>query len=268
MTPFPPGLLRPYNPVFNETWKVVDRFDSTYWSGLDVSYYAETVKLDEVVQLTYQINERLTPLYGYADHVSYRMVHGQRLVTGEFSMNFKRDGYVFTLLDLVKNPDPAPAQAAKPVSRQQATKSPSGGAAAVKDLSGDYLAAVVQEMRQAELYSSPTPSAARAIPTNTGMFEIENGFNLNIIFGARLNGEQQLRFDASNLPITDRITIDEKPSGDPSRTPTGVRIEGVSIGGFSRMIGDDGRPVMETYSFMAKNLRPLTPSEILAGFWY
>ena len=42
----------PSTPLSGEEWRVVDRFDSSYWSGRDVCYYFNNIKLDEVIQLT------------------------------------------------------------------------------------------------------------------------------------------------------------------------------------------------------------------------
>lgn len=82
-----------------EPWHIIDEFDSTYWSGLDVSIYAGPYLLDEVVNLSFQVAEQVIPYYGYAHYTAQRMHRGQRLITGTFTINFKQSHYLLKVLD-------------------------------------------------------------------------------------------------------------------------------------------------------------------------
>ncbi len=83
-------------------WRVVDRFYNTYYSGLDAKVYFGGVWVDEIINLSYQMQELVVPHFGYADYTARRFSHGQRSVDGSFTINFKSGTYIYQIMDFVR----------------------------------------------------------------------------------------------------------------------------------------------------------------------
>lgn len=86
-------------------WQVVNEFNSSYYSGLDVSVYFGNIFLDECIQLQYSEMEQVRPIFGYADYTFRHVSHGARIVQGSFAINFKDAGYMLKLLEYLDDPD-------------------------------------------------------------------------------------------------------------------------------------------------------------------
>lgn len=87
---------------YREPWHLVDEYNSTYWSGLDANVFFNGIHIEEIVQIQYQVVESVTPYYGYAYYTAQRMHRGQRIISGNFLINFKQSGYLFGLLETFK----------------------------------------------------------------------------------------------------------------------------------------------------------------------
>jgi len=74
-------------------------FDQEYFSGSSVSVYIGDVWVDEIVNLSVQVTQVKTPIYGYASQLYDGISRGPVLVRGSFSINFKESGYLFVILD-------------------------------------------------------------------------------------------------------------------------------------------------------------------------
>jgi hypothetical protein len=254
----------------HEQWKILDKFDSTYWSGLDVQLYANNVALGEALQLSYIINEQVRPYYGYSSYVPDRIYHGSRLIQGEISLNFKRDGYIFSLLKLLSQQDSddvwlpsayrtstAVHGAQKPIDFSNTPYGPQLWEQIVdNELTPEQIKAITKKVE----YGSETTvnTYSPDINTSQGVFETRaEGFDLNIVFGGSLSSTQTLRaleegdysleayreWEGAIAPVIGALP-----------TSTGLKIIGVSIMNVARTIADDGRPVVETYSFQAKDI--------------
>ena len=93
------------------------------------------------------------------------------------------------------------------------------------------------------------------VPRFAGMFEIEPyGFDMTVVFGGRVDNNRLLRWN-------DRIGAGPGPmvyQDDALAVGiTGVRFVGVSIVGVARSAADDGRPLVETISFQARDMAPV-----------
>lgn len=86
-------------PTFDHTIRVVDEFYSNYWNGLDLGIYFGDILVDEAVQLYYAVGEQVRPVYGYHSYVANKILHGVRLVQGQFTVNFKTPNYIGQILN-------------------------------------------------------------------------------------------------------------------------------------------------------------------------
>lgn len=262
----------------HEDWKLVDQFDSTYWSGLDVQIFANNILIDEAIQVSYAISEQTRPYYGYASYVPDRIYHGARLIQGELSLNFKRDGYLFSLLNLLRQQsntniwlpgrnyvggDATIAETNPPLPYNNAPWGPQlWEQAKTEGVDPKVINAMItkyRSSREGKVYEYEPTVQERA-----GMFETKvDGFDINVVFGANLSAAHTLRYiDGDSYDVTladgtkypDGAVIQEKQGALAS---TGIKLIGVSIMGLARTINDDGRPIIETYSFHAKDIQIL-----------
>ncbi len=70
-----------------------------YFSGSQVAIYIGDILIDEVTSISYQISQNKVPLYGYSDQYYRAVSKGQKIVQGQFTINFKEAGYLWLVLD-------------------------------------------------------------------------------------------------------------------------------------------------------------------------
>lgn len=281
----------------SDRFRLVDSFDSSYWSGKDVQVFADDVIIDDAFQVTFQVMEQVRAYYHYSHYESTRMHHGTRVITGELSVNFKRSGYLYSLLSYLRQND-AQTQASRYFPEPQ--KEPSGYSpefrkrlsgyfpkfqqerptvpfveeawgppdlSRLRDVNATELRRILDEkdkltaentrwVEQGELSKRYAPT----VQTSSGVFETRfGGFDLNIIYGASVDGGQALRYYDD-----DDYTLGHSAAAIAyqSQVGTGVKIIGVELMGSSTMIDESGRPLTETYAFQAKSFQVLKVSEL------
>jgi hypothetical protein len=263
-------MITPQNYVGNiEQWRLVDRFDSTYWSGKDVKVYFDNIRIREAVQVSYQVLEQIMPVYHYSDYVPTRMVQGQRLVVGEITTNFKRDGYLYSLIKALadeKDTRWLDNGRSREVNKPAQTLVTEYGLLGYSDQSvadlkqgkykGKDLKKIVETIYEKNLQSSDYGAFSPDVNNRQPMFFTGlEGFNLTLVFGSQLKNEQILRYNANGDAYPD-ITNTREPRTD-QRVATGKSIISVYLGGSSTVVDDSGRPIMETLTFQAKNVQVL-----------
>jgi hypothetical protein len=279
-------------------WKTVDQYFQTYWSGLDARVYAhpssslgklseknlfqKDIFLDEIVMLQWELQEAVMPLFSYADYTYRSLAHGARRVQGAFSINFKRDSYLFELLREIRNPQLVPTvkqSAQESEDRRHSLSAAQKGTATVEDFMALALdpgsrndqvssskrfstdAKRVEQVatdfrdaiwgRSTNKNVSPAQEAALAgmeklTSLNGPRFEVPSGWDLRVSYGTGREGgladERVLTGDTTrNRPF-------------PVRIQTETRVLGMAITGVGRVTDDSGRPIMETYAFIAKDV--------------
>lgn len=261
-------------------WKTLDKFYQTYWSGLDCRIYANNILIDEIISLQYTLQEAVMPLFAYHSYTYETVLHGARRVEGSFTINYKRDSYLYELLRQLDEPTSTRESAtslrdteAFRMAREgnatlevftalaaggQAHRPNSGGRIKVdpvllKNVAEDFEQAMWGAKREhlndpatrqvtTDLFNSTSAKAPR--------FELPRRFDINIQFGSAkdlklrrrkiVGGVVEEDFDAEN-----RVAIP---------VATSTRIIGVALNGNGRVVDDSGKPIIETYSFIAKDV--------------
>lgn len=73
-------------------------YGGEYFCASDVKIYIGDIWVDDAIAISYQMEEKVTPVYGYASYTYDDIARGQRLVTGGLSINFKSAGYMNNVL--------------------------------------------------------------------------------------------------------------------------------------------------------------------------
>ena len=258
-----------------QVWKTVDEYNSTYWSGLDARIYANDVFLDEIVTLQYELQEATLPLFSYADYTYRDVAHGSRRVTGAFVINFKRSGYLFDLLTQLEKGTTFPAASTgDPTDR--AFQLAAAGNATVEDfialtstgktqaggrrrLDPKLVTDTITAFRAAVSKTAPqsgkpkTPSAteqaaAQYLAGNKPRYDLGRDFNLRISFGSN-------RRDAEPAAVRQAFqngSFHNVPYSGEVHTES--QLVGVEITGVSQLIDDSGRPILESYAYIARDV--------------
>jgi hypothetical protein len=262
-----------------EQYKLVQEFNTTYWGGLDVQIYAGDIWLKNAVQCNYQLLEVVRPYNHYSSYSPTRIHLGTRIIQGELTMNFTRDSYIFNLLQHLATLNPEtgmlPRSNAKHNADGTQTADPvlfnvypwgpqSGRKVLTENFTGDQAKAYVEaRIKQKQQQERQLAANVPSVKEDQGIFQTRpGGFDLNLVFGAFLaqpmtltynNNEQDYKLDGA-------IFQDLRPN--PAPIGTGIKLVGVEIMSQARSAVDDGRPLMETYSFLARDIRILSMKDI------
>lgn len=73
--------------------------ESSYVSAGDGEIYIGNILLDECYDIQYSYKEMKEPIYGYRSKYYSSVIPGTVLITGQFTINYIHDAYLFTLLN-------------------------------------------------------------------------------------------------------------------------------------------------------------------------
>lgn len=252
--------------TYSDRFKTVDSFKTSYWSGVDVSLYCGDIWIDDALQFGVQTVEQANPYYGYASYSADRIHHGVRILTGEFTVNYRHSNYIYAVLqEVTRNHDnPAGTMIDLPINYNPVIGAGTvTGAATPEDDVRSYVefAKNYSKLRQAQDDSAARALNSAAIPQMTPFGPIfhgpRKGFTLTVLFGAQMSHSLLVDFDWNSHSKQESPVSTKNPG-----PATGFRLLGVSLTGANLMINDSGQPVMETYNFIARDVRTLTGADI------
>lgn len=73
-------------------------YEFDYFSGSQISVYIGDVLVDDIATIQYHVSQRKRPIYGYASQYFHKVASGQVLVEGTFSIPFKESDYLLLAL--------------------------------------------------------------------------------------------------------------------------------------------------------------------------
>jgi hypothetical protein len=203
------------------------KINDQYFSGVQCSLFIGDIWIDDVVAIEYNVVSQRTPIYGYGSQHYDLFPKGIVVVQGAFTINFREPNYLNVVL-----------------------------------------------ARYKRLFSGASPTRPdraatlnEAIRDDNNTFEGDPRVNLERFFDAKPEDAQEVASalgrtinqapesgvidEAMNHPFFD-ISIGY---GDNMQEALGEKIRQVQIVNKSKVIEQDGRPVMETYQFIARDKR-------------
>lgn len=78
-------------------------YQSNYYTGGDISIYFGDTWVDEITAIQFQLNEKVAPIYGYADYLYSKLARGNRVAMGKFRVNFTEAGYLEAIIKRLRN---------------------------------------------------------------------------------------------------------------------------------------------------------------------
>jgi hypothetical protein len=227
-------------------WVEVDEFNSSYYSGIDMSVYFEEIFIDEVIALQFSVQEMVMPYVGYASYTFDKVARGARQIQGSFTINFRERAYIPTMLRQLKNLEISP----DPVLNK-------GNPNAISEIRRDIKNDLTLDMFVAKREKYDFGDIAEAYKRNLWGENYSNnpakGFVQNLV---RDNGSRQPLFDSSSNGFDILLKWGQPEEVDRSNDRTWGTLEKLiscHITGMGKEIDDSGRPILESYSFLARS---------------
>lgn len=252
----------PTNPIFNRV------YDREYFSGTQAGLYIGDVYVDEVVSASWSVQQTKTPIYGYASQLFDAVSAGPVLVTGNFTVNFKESGYLYLILMRYKQLTDAVDQVLSTVAPSRFTNKPGGRnripSPFVKDGRGKNLDGInrvtierimkgeASKDERFEFYNSLAGLASQ-LGEDKKFEDIVEVFEDQVWGKAPGDLDKMVRRSDDNAfdNFDMYMTFGDYNNRDANHTVR--RISGVRLVGSSMAVTISGEPVMEEYSFIARN---------------
>lgn len=231
------------------------RFRNEYFTGADIRIYFGDIWIDEITSLQFTLQEQVAPIFGYASYTWDKVARGNRHVQGTFAINFKESFYLHSVMERL-NSKLNGASSGTPIFDTNQWKEGVEIEQLVASSAGTQFDSIADEFekslwgegandsinretaaRSKNTYFSPEHRGKNAddgTPTYDETISrkqlAESGFNIIIAYG----------------PMNE--------IGGMSASETVHSLIGVQLTGVSTIIGGDGSPIQEQYSFIAKDL--------------
>lgn len=229
-----------------------NRTVTNYYSGSDVRVYFGDTWVDEIVEVNFSLQEQVAPIYGYGSYTYDVAARGNRIVVGEFVVNFKEVGYLHTVLDWLSSEMKDSNEWFSLYEYNMDRKDSKG-----KVLGKNFNLPPEQVIKNfdtlaGELEISIWGSTTSGRKSNLAAFTNERTKD-TYFYGTRNNSKNQLmRKHGFNVLIT------YGGACEGGRTSTGYRtaqsLMGVQLTGLSQRVDPSGNPIQEVYSFIAKDI--------------
>ena len=235
------------------TYIVTDEFNSSYYSGADINIYFDDFFLDDIQSLQYQVTENVLPIFGYHSYSYDFAARGNKIIQGSFTINFKRSFYIQELLVHLTsrelNPDLTEKQKDVLITRLKNSVTMEELLAQVKSngtntIKSDELDKIAQN--NIKNFWPQVGSSNSSPPRNVPMFQrnMSQGFTIFIKYGEPVLADNDKPLKGNDptqgLPIENIGTIQA--------------VRGTQISSSGVVLDDSGRPILEVYSFLAKDI--------------
>lgn len=208
-------------------------FKEPYYSGCEVSIYFGDIWVDQLVSLSFTMQENSNPIYGYASYTFDSLARGNRIVQGTFKIAFKENYYLKSVYEnLSTSGINSSAASDSGVSTEN-----SNMLANIIKASNNFSSVEFEALANA--YEKTFWGNDTQINHNTykpyftydrepGDINV-GGFNIIISYG----------------PLSQNSTLENASI---------ATILGVYINGVNQEIAPTGQPIFETYSFIARDI--------------
>ncbi|MBD8524008.1 hypothetical protein IAI09_24610 (plasmid) [Lysinibacillus fusiformis] len=191
-----------------------------YYSSIDAEIYFGDFYIDEITNIAYTIQQNAMPLYGYNSYVYDEMAIGSRIINGQFTINFTKSNYLSELLQKLES-------STIQLLGEKVSKDDDGEET---DVIAGQSSAPNHSNNKSESNNSYTSTNYEGIRQSKRPLWF-TGFDIDVMFGR-----------ASSL----------------SAKTEHVMLEGVYLVSSMLNLDQNGQPVSETYTFIARDVRNIS----------
>jgi len=217
------------------------RFPSQYFSGANVVMYFGKIWVDEIVTLSFGVQEKVEPIHGYASYTPDAFARGFRQISGNFSINFREKHYLTNILNTLERDSKSRTAEDPSVAYRNIPKKTRATLQEfleqTENIDNNENLAEIIESYQSTFWGDPKQASSA---DDTYFYPSKGGENKN------------LRDNGVNIVVT-YGNIGKNDSNIKNRSTT-KSIMGVQLVGCTQSINPSGEPILEHYTFMAKDL--------------
>lgn len=223
---------------------------STYFSGMCARIYFGDYWVDEIVEIEWQLQENVAPIFGYASHTWDKVARGNRYVVGQFVINYKEVGYLQTILDSLSSRMTEGGAAFderkfKDTRHQTSVEDVIENFDLLANQYEDSLWGTGENAMKDLVNSRPADTFFYGDNHNKDNTHLkDHGFNILITYGSG---------DTSNQSCAKNGIKDVSNYGS-GVSKTAQTIVGVQLTGVSQRIDPSGQALQEVYTFIAKDI--------------
>ncbi len=185
-----------------------------YFSSLDMEIFFGDNYIDEIVDLRYSVKQNILPLFGYNSYTYDEMAIGNRIIQGSFTVNFTKPGFLLEVLEKMKEED---------IERELAQV--------------QKINATIENMQDEVIASSQDGYTSEGIIASS-----ENLVSYEKILSKRALWDKTFDIDMMY------------GKNDKKYKPDHTILTGVAIMDCSQELGISGAPILETYTFLARDI--------------
>ncbi|WDI05124.1 hypothetical protein PUW25_25285 (plasmid) [Paenibacillus urinalis] len=220
-------------------------FNEDYFSGADVNLFFGDIWVDEATSIQFALSEQVLPVYGYHSYTMDTVARGQRMVQGQFSINFKGVGYLKEVLKNATAINYAVNQAQQEgvIKKEDFKKYKLDE---ILTMYGKESFEQIAEEYEAALWGTSDDESRLTNPYTTFFPADPYGFDIKINYGAvseSLNPGTQFFTTAGSFRTPANVTVE---------TVNGVQLNGLSKVGIGTSF--EGQPITEVYNFIARDI--------------
>lgn len=218
------------------------RFSTDYFSGCDCKIYFDDVYVDTVMALQLSLSENVMPVYGYKSYTYDAIARGNRIVKGSFRIAFKESYYLHSIIEQMNSKREAGTTKKEAFTFVNSYKentieallATADNPSRFKELANQY-----EESIWGKGNDSFTERIGKQSHTTYFVPEERNrkihneGFSIMIAYGNIDRGISQINQNVNG-------TIEN--------------IVGVQLMEVGKIIDPSGQPIMEEYSFLARDI--------------
>ena len=238
-------------------------YDLEYFSGAQMFLYIGEVWVDEITSLRYITQQDKTPIYGYASQLWDDCAAGHVIVQGEFTINFKEQGYLWAVLDHYKKvmtdagaARPGYGSGAAMQMKRQSIERILQGDVSKGDQYRFYMDLAGYSSYDEKLTGNPSGKNKKYLGRDTTFEDVVEAFE-DAIWSKSINN-QNLR---QSVRRTDDNTFDGFDMyvvfgnyAEPKANHTVQKIIDVRLTSQGKIIKIDGEPIQESYGFLAQTV--------------
>ena len=261
-------------------------YEYDYFSGSQIGIYVGDVFVDDIASISFEIAQNKAPIYGYSSRFYDAIAEGTVIVQGELFVNYKEQGYLWAILDRyhsklqsANEKDKVRNAATRRTIEQllQDERRLLDGTGATLD---EALAAVDEGLYKGGLPSGSEPIDIFNLYKDLAALEDDAFEDVAERFEYIIWDKDQKDFEQGNALIDPSVQTERKYAEDagqlsqfrrpdqfppfdiwitygditnPRANSTLTKLIGVSLTGSSQTIQISGEPILERYTFFAKN---------------
>jgi hypothetical protein len=207
---------------------MANEINTQYFSGTQASIFIGDVWVDDIFNLDYNMQQSKQPKFGYGSQHFDFVAKGIVMISGSFSLNFREPNYLWLILERYKKFN---GKGPGGISRDTNEERKSNNINKAQTYAAD------KRDRFEDFFSIKNPKDAK-----NSLIEQSREFN-GIVEDNNLENSNHIGFD---------ILLGYGAELGPNSP--GETLKDIQILGKAKTINADGRPIAETYSFIARRL--------------